>query len=74
MAFNQRGKVLMEAKVTERIRPGVVCMPHGYWPSLVKGGQASNNLTDDRLTDIGGGAALQDCHVQVAKINSKFGE
>ncbi len=70
MAFNQRGKVILEAKVTERIRPGVVCMPHGYWPSLVKGGQASNNLTDDRLTDImlwGGGAALQDCRVQVAK-------
>lgn len=71
MAFNQRGKVLLEAKVTERIRQGVVCMPHGYWPSLVKGGQASNNLTDDRLTDIilwGGGAALQDCRVQVAKV------
>jgi anaerobic selenocysteine-containing dehydrogenase len=67
LAFNQRGKVLLEAKVTERIRPGVVCMPHGYWPSLVKGGQASNNLTDDRLTDIGGGAALQDCRVQVVK-------
>ena len=70
MAFNQRGKVILEAKVTERIRPGVVCMPHGYWPSLVKGGQASNNLTDDRLTDMtawGGGAALQDCRVQVAK-------
>lgn len=67
MAFNQRGKVILKAKVTERIRPGVVCMPHGFWPSLVKGGQASNNLTDDRLTDIGGGAALQDCRVQVAK-------
>lgn len=70
MAFNQRGKVLLEAKVTERIRPGVVCMPHGYWPSMVKGGQASNNLTDDRLTDImlwGGGAALQDCRIQVVK-------
>ncbi len=67
MAFNQRGQVILEAKVTERIRPGVVCMPHGYWPSLVKGGQASNNLTDDRLTDIGGGTALQDCRVQVAK-------
>jgi anaerobic selenocysteine-containing dehydrogenase len=68
MAFNQRGKVVLEAKVTARIRPGVVCMPHGYWPSLTKGGQASNNLTDDRLTDIGGGAALQDCRIQVVKI------
>lgn len=66
--FNQRGKVILEAKVTERIRPGVVCMPHGYWPSLIKGGQASNNVTDDRLTDIGGGAALQDCRIQVAKV------
>ncbi|KAB1071391.1 molybdopterin-dependent oxidoreductase [Tamlana haliotis] len=71
MAFNQRGKVILEAKVTLSVRPGVVCMPHGFWPSLVKGGQASNNLTDDLLTDIkkwGGGAALQDCRVQVAKV------
>ncbi|MBU2951355.1 molybdopterin-dependent oxidoreductase [Tamlana agarivorans] len=67
MVFNQRGKVLLKAKVTKRTRPGVICMPHGFWPSLTKGGQVSNNLTDDRLTDIGGGAALQDCRVQVTK-------
>lgn len=67
IVYNQRGKVFLEAKVRESIRPGVVCMPHGYWPSLIKGGQASNHLTDDRLTDIGGGAALQDCRVEVEK-------
>ncbi|WP_298504628.1 molybdopterin-dependent oxidoreductase [uncultured Maribacter sp.] len=67
VVFNQRGKVILEAKISDRIRPGVVCMPHGFWPSLIKGGQASNNLTNDLLTDIGGGAALQDCRVQVAK-------
>ena len=68
IAFNQRGKVVLEAKVTERVRPGVVCMPHGFWPSLIKGGQASNNLTDDRVTDNGGGVALQDCRVQLKKV------
>ena len=68
IAYNKRGKIILEAKVTERTRPGVVCMPHGYWPSEVKGGQASNNLTDDLLTDIGGGAALQDCRIQVEKV------
>jgi anaerobic selenocysteine-containing dehydrogenase len=65
--FNQRGKVILVAKVSERVRPGVVCMPHGYWPSLVKGGQASNNLTDDSFTDLGDGSAMQDCRVQVEK-------
>jgi anaerobic selenocysteine-containing dehydrogenase len=64
---NENGSVLLKAKIRNRIRSGVVLMPHGYWPSLVEGEATSNALTNDLLTDHGGGAALHDCRVQVEK-------
>lgn len=67
MAQNQFGTVVLKARIKNRVRPGVVLMPHGYWPSLVKGNATSNALTNDRLSDLGGGAALQDCRVEVTK-------
>ncbi len=70
-AYNQQGEVLLTARIDDRVRPGVVSMPHGYWPSLVKGGATSNALTSDNLTDLGGGAALQDCRVEV-ELRSKI--
>lgn len=69
-AQNQYGTVILKARIVNRIRPGVVLMPHGYWPSLVKGNSTSNSMTHDRLTDLGGGAALQDCRVQVTKTSA----
>ena len=66
-AYNQNGEVLLTARIDHRVRPGVVCMPHGFWPSLVKGGATSNALTSHQLTDLGGGAALQDCRVEVER-------
>ncbi|MFO7826070.1 MAG: molybdopterin-dependent oxidoreductase [Cyclobacterium sp.] len=66
-AQNQYGTVLLKARIRNRIRAGVVLMPHGYWPSFVKGNATSNALTNDRLSDFGGGAALQDCWVEVIR-------
>jgi anaerobic selenocysteine-containing dehydrogenase len=64
---NENGSVLLTSKIRNRIRSGVVLMPHGYWPSFVEGKATSNSLTNDLLADHGGGAALQDCRVQVIK-------
>ncbi len=64
---NENGSVLLIAKLRNRIRQGVVLMPHGYWPSLVKGKSTSNALTHDLISDHGGGAALQECRVEVIK-------
>lgn len=36
--FNDRGRVRMAAKVTPRIRPGVVSMPQGAWRKTNKDG------------------------------------
>jgi anaerobic selenocysteine-containing dehydrogenase len=65
--FNDRGQVLITARIKEKVRHGVVCMPQGYWSSLIKGGSSVNALTQDSLTDMGDGAALQDTLVEVAK-------
>jgi anaerobic dimethyl sulfoxide reductase subunit A len=68
--FNDRGEVIIPAKVTERIMPGVVDLPQGAWyrPDRdgVDRGGCANVLTRDRRSP--GGAV---CHntglVQVEK-------
>ncbi|MBK8698604.1 MAG: molybdopterin-dependent oxidoreductase [Saprospiraceae bacterium] len=66
--FNQRGAVFLTARISQKVRKGVVCMPHGYWPSLMKGGSSANALTDDLLTDMGRGGAIQEARVDVVKV------
>ena len=64
---NAKGQVLLTARIKNKVRPGVVCMPQGFWPSLMKGGCSANALTNDRLTDMGNGSALQEARVEVTK-------
>lgn len=63
--FNDKGEVTIKVQISEKVRPGVVSIPQGFWVSLVAGGSTANALTDDRLTDMGGGAALQETRVEV---------
>ena len=65
--YNDRGEVLVTARLSSKVARGVVCMPQGFWTSLVDGGSTANALTDDRLTDMGGGGAIHEARVQVAK-------
>ena len=67
IVLNQLGKVLIKAKVSNRVGAGVVCMPQGYWSSLMKGGSSANALTTDSFTDMGEGAAFHETNVEVAK-------
>ena len=64
---NQRGRILLTARIGKKVKPGMVCIPQGFWPSLMKGGSSANALTDDRLTDMGRGAAIQEARVEVMK-------
>jgi len=66
--FNQRGEVYLTARIKNKVRKGVVCMPQGFWSSLMKGGSSANALTHDLLTDMGGSAALQEARVEVVKV------
>lgn len=65
--YNERGQVMITARIQEKVRPGVVCMPQGFWQSLLKGGSSANALTPDLLTDMGDGSALQEARVEVTK-------
>jgi len=65
--FNQRGRVFINAHISNKVKQGVVCMPQGFWPSLIKGGSSANALTNDLLTDMGRGGAIQEARVEVVK-------
>jgi anaerobic selenocysteine-containing dehydrogenase len=64
--FNRRGEHRCRAEVSRRARPGVV---HGlgiWWRKLGVDGTNVNQLTSQRLTDIGRGPTFYDCLVEVA--------
>jgi anaerobic selenocysteine-containing dehydrogenase len=67
-AFNDRGSVQLIARISDRIRAGVVSMPSGWWASLSPGGSSANALTPDGLSDLGGGGDFHDTLVQVELI------
>ncbi|MFH1086718.1 MAG: molybdopterin-dependent oxidoreductase [Chloroflexota bacterium] len=56
--WNEHGRVLVPAKVTERIMPGVVCLYQGVWYRSDDQGRdvggCANTLTSHRLTPSGG--------------------
>lgn len=66
--FNQRGEVFLNARIKNKVKKGVVCMPQGFWNSHMPRGASANALTHDLLTDMGGGAAIQDTMVNVMKL------
>jgi len=68
--FNARGSYRCKAAVNARARTGVV---HGlgvWWRKLGLDGNNVNELTSQRLTDLGRGPTFYDCAVQVEKDRS----
>jgi anaerobic selenocysteine-containing dehydrogenase len=66
--FNDRGALELAARVGDRVGPGVVAMPSGWWASLSPGGAAANTLTCDGLADLAGGGDFHDTRVDVRPI------
>ncbi len=64
--FNGRASVELPVKITERLRPGVVAIPFGWWSRHHPDGRIANSLTNDTLTEWGGGVAYSDTLVQVS--------
>jgi anaerobic selenocysteine-containing dehydrogenase len=64
--FNDRGSYRCKVEVSTRARPGVVNGLGIWWRKLGLDGTNVNELTHQRLTDIGRAPTFYDCLVQVA--------
>ncbi len=67
---NDRAALTLTARVTGRLRPGVVAVPFGWWADHHGEPATANSLTSDTLTDWGGGVAYNDTRVEVAPLDS----
>ncbi|MBK9315299.1 MAG: molybdopterin oxidoreductase family protein [Acidobacteria bacterium] len=66
--FNDRGAFTARAKVTENARPGVVVALSVWWKKLTSDGTNANDVTSQRLTDLGSAATFYDALVEVDRI------
>ena len=63
--FNQRGDYRCKVEVSARARPGVVNGMGIWWRKMGLDGTNVNQLTSQRLTDLGRAPTFYDCLVQV---------
>lgn len=66
--FNQLGVVECRAKVSDRVRPGVVSMPKGAWRKSSRNGQTATALCPSHVSFVGGGACFNDARVEIARL------
>ena len=66
--WNHRASLELPVRITERVPPGVVAVPWGWWARHHGGPESpvANSLTSDAATDWGGGVAFWDTAVAVA--------
>jgi anaerobic selenocysteine-containing dehydrogenase len=67
--FNELGEVMCRAKITDRIRSGVVMLPKGAWRKTTKNGLTSTALCPADVSEVGEGACFNDARVEVEKVN-----
>jgi anaerobic selenocysteine-containing dehydrogenase len=63
--FNDRGEYFCKARISARARPGVVNGLGIWWRKLGLAGTNVNQLTSQRLTDMGRAPVFYDCLVEV---------
>jgi anaerobic selenocysteine-containing dehydrogenase len=68
--WNDRSALTLTARLSKRLRPGVVAVPFGWWSDQHGGEGTANSLTSDTLTDWGGGVAYGDTLVQVSPLTT----
>jgi molybdopterin-containing oxidoreductase family molybdopterin binding subunit len=73
--FNARGQAKLRAKLSQRVKPGVVNISQGWWPEQYIEGH-HNQLTHDRINEaqqfiLEPNAALFDVLVEVEKVEQK---
>jgi anaerobic selenocysteine-containing dehydrogenase len=68
--WNDGGELRVVCTISERVRPGVACMPFGDFADESGGRQLVNLLTPVEPTDWGGGTGLNDAFVEVDPVRS----
>jgi anaerobic selenocysteine-containing dehydrogenase len=66
--FNDRGSYVCKARISPRARPGVVNGLGVWWRKLGMAGSNVNEVTHQRLTDLGKAPTFYDCLVEVAAV------
>lgn len=65
--FNQRGSLIAKARVTDKARLGLVVGLSIWWKKFAADGKNANEVTSQRLTDMGRAPTFYDVLVQVEK-------
>jgi anaerobic selenocysteine-containing dehydrogenase len=66
--FNQRGSFQARARVTDKAKSGLVVALSVWWKKYGIDKKNANEVTSQRLTDMGGGPTFYDVLVQVEKV------
>ncbi|NMM36565.1 MAG: molybdopterin oxidoreductase family protein [Glaciimonas sp.] len=66
--FNDRGSFVCRVRITDKARPGLVVGLSVWWKKYAADGKNANQLTSQRLTDMGRGPTFYDVLVEVEKV------
>ena len=66
--FNDRGSFVARARVTDKARRGLVVGLSVWWKKLASDGKNANEVTSQRLTDMGRAPTFYDTLVEVEKV------
>ena len=66
--FNDRGSFVARARVTDKARAGLVVGLSVWWKKLAQDGKNANEVTSQRLTDMGRAPTFYDTLVQVERV------
>jgi anaerobic selenocysteine-containing dehydrogenase len=65
--YNARGSFTAKARVSDRVRRGVVAALSVWWKKLAPDGRNANEVTSQALADMGGAATFYDCLVEIER-------
>lgn len=65
---SRNGSIERKVFVNRDSRPGVVIAPGQWWPKLAPDGKSLNDITSERLTDLGGGSTFGNPVVRVEPV------
>jgi anaerobic selenocysteine-containing dehydrogenase len=66
--FNGRGEFAAVARVNGKPRRGLVVALSVWWKKFAPDGRNANDVTSQRIADLGGAATFYDCLVEVARV------